>query len=75
VAKPLLAMERIATAKARKQFAEVIKGVGRQGKRYKVTHYGKTLVGIISAKDLEMLEHCESTHAEAARRRRPSTRR
>jgi hypothetical protein len=59
-------MERIATAKARKEFADLIKRAGRQGKRMKITHYGKTLVGVVSAKDLELLEDCEGRRAASA---------
>jgi prevent-host-death family protein len=61
-------MERIATAKARKEFADVIKRAGRDGKRLKITHYGKTLVGVIPAKDLELLEDCEGRRRAAADR-------
>ena len=39
----------------------------------KITHYGKTLVGLIPAKDLAKLEDCEDTNA--ARRPRKVARR
>ena len=68
-------MERIPTAKARKEFADVIKRAGRQGKRLKITHYGKTLVGIVSAKDLALLQDCEDRlQAEPGRPRRAAKR-
>jgi prevent-host-death family protein len=52
-------MERIATSKARREFAEVMKRAARDGRRMKITHYGKTLAGLVPAKDLRLLEECE----------------
>jgi prevent-host-death family protein len=52
-------MERISTSKARKDFRNVIRRASAGGKRVKITHYGKTLVGLVSAKDLAALEDCE----------------
>jgi prevent-host-death family protein len=66
-------MERIATAKARKEFADLIKRAGREGKRLKITHYGKTLVGVIPAKDLELLQDCED-RKDASRARKTARR-
>jgi prevent-host-death family protein len=53
-------MERISTSKARKDFRNVIRRASSEGKRVKITHYGKTLVGLVSAKDLEKLQDCET---------------
>jgi hypothetical protein len=70
-------MERIATSKARKDFRKVVRQASLNGKRVKITHYGKTLVGIVSARDLKLLEDCEARRAaeevgatKQARRRR-----
>jgi prevent-host-death family protein len=52
-------MERIATSKARKEFAELMKRASEQGKRVKITLYGKTLAGLVPAKDLDRLRECE----------------
>jgi prevent-host-death family protein len=63
-------MERIAASKARKEFRSVIRRASAEGKRVKITHYGKTLVALVSAKDLAKLEDCESaSRAKRARRR------
>jgi prevent-host-death family protein len=56
-------MERIAASKARKDFRNVIRRASSEGKRVKITHYGKTLVGLVSAKDLELLQNCEARSA------------
>ena len=56
-------MERISTSKARKDFRNVIRRAAAEGKRVKITHYGKTLVGLVSAKDLATLEDCETDQA------------
>jgi len=65
-------MERIAASKARKEFRSVIRRASAEGKRVKITHYGKTLAGLVSAKDLAKLEDCEAAQRptkRAARRR------
>jgi prevent-host-death family protein len=54
-------MDRIPTSKARKDFRNVMRQVSHEGKRVKITHYGKTLAGVVSTKDLALLEDCEST--------------
>ena len=36
----------------------------------KITHYGKTLAGLISAKDLAKLEDCEANGKATAKRSR-----
>jgi prevent-host-death family protein len=58
-------MERIATSKARRQFADVMKRAAQDGRRVKITHYGKTLAGLVSAQDLRTLEDCERQRADA----------
>lgn len=63
-------MERIAASKARKEFRSVIRRASAEGKRVKITHYGKTLAGLVSAKDLAKLEDCEAAQAPAKRARR-----
>jgi prevent-host-death family protein len=56
-------MERIATSKARKDFRNVVRRAASEGKRVKITHYGKTLAGLVSAEDLKTLEECEERGA------------
>jgi len=63
-------MERIAASKARKEFRSVIRRASAEGKRVKITHYGKTLAGLVSAEDLAKLEDCESSLKATARRGR-----
>jgi prevent-host-death family protein len=65
-------MERIATSKARREFAQVMKRAARDGRRVKITHYGKTLAGLVPAKDLRLLEECEEQRRSLhpARRKR-----
>jgi prevent-host-death family protein len=67
-------MERIATSKARKEFRKVVGRAARQGKRVKITHYGKTLVALVPAKDLALLEDCEGER-NAPRQKRAVRRR
>jgi prevent-host-death family protein len=62
-------MDRIASSKAREQFRNVVKRAN-QGKRVKITLYGKTLVGLVPAKDLKLLEDCEERSALKRRRAR-----
>ena len=50
----------MAKAEARRRFSEVTTRVGRRGERVKITHYGKTLAVLVSKKDLERLNDCES---------------
>jgi prevent-host-death family protein len=63
-------MERIAASKARKEFRSVIRRASAEGKRVKITHYGKTLAGLISAKDLAKLEDCEARSKASPKRSR-----
>jgi len=63
-------MERIAASKARKEFRSVIRRASAEGKRVKITHYGKTLAGLVSAQDLAKLEDCEADRRAAKRPRR-----
>jgi prevent-host-death family protein len=49
----------VATAEARRSFRSLIRRVRDGAERVKVTRYGKTVVGIIPAKDLQLLEECE----------------
>jgi prevent-host-death family protein len=49
---------RIPIAEARKNFAEVMREV-QSGTRVKLTRYNKTLVALISNKDLKILKECE----------------
>jgi hypothetical protein len=63
-------MERIATSKARKDFRAVVRQAARQGKRVKITLYGKTLVGLVPASDLKLLEDCEGGAKQRRRRAR-----
>jgi prevent-host-death family protein len=62
-------MERIATSKARRKFAEVMNRAARDGRRVKITHYGKTLAGLVPAKDLRLLEECEKERRHLPRRK------
>jgi len=63
-------MERIAASKARKEFRSVIRRASAEGKRVKITHYGKTLAGLVSAKDLAKLEDCEGSGKATPKRSR-----
>ena len=60
--------KRIAAAEARRDFSEVVQQSSR-GERIKLTRYGKTQAVLISKRDLELLEHCETSGPPAARRR------
>jgi prevent-host-death family protein len=62
-------MERIAKSKARKDFAGVIRRASEGGARIKITHYGKTMAGVISPKDLKTLEDCEGRSGKSRRKR------
>jgi prevent-host-death family protein len=63
--------KRIAAADARRDFSEVVQQSSR-GERIKLTRYGKTQAVLISARDLERLEDCETASGDSteARRRR-----
>jgi prevent-host-death family protein len=67
-------MERISTSKARKEFRDVIRRAANDGRRVKITHYGKTLAGLIPAKDLALLEDCEGAHARRKVKKAPQRR-
>jgi prevent-host-death family protein len=67
-------MDRISTSKARKDFRNVMRRASAEGKRVKITHYGKTLAGLISAKDLALLEDCESLNARRKAKKAPRRR-
>jgi antitoxin (DNA-binding transcriptional repressor) of toxin-antitoxin stability system len=58
--------ERIATANARKGFAEIVQR-SASGERIKLTRYGKTQAILIPKSDLALLEDCESTRTRPAR--------
>jgi prevent-host-death family protein len=60
--------KRIAAADARRDFSEVVQQSSR-GERIKLTRYGKTQAVLISARDLEVLENCETGGRPASRRR------
>jgi prevent-host-death family protein len=51
--------KRIAATDARRDFSEVVQQSSR-GERIKLTRYGKTQAVLISARDLERLEDCET---------------
>lgn len=69
-----MGMERISTSKARKDFRNVIRRASAEGQRVKITHYGKTLAGLISAKDLAKLEDCEGVNARRQVKKPPRRR-
>jgi hypothetical protein len=50
-----------------------MKRAAREGRRVKITHYGKTLVGVIPAKDLHLLQECEEKLGKPAPSRRKRT--
>jgi antitoxin (DNA-binding transcriptional repressor) of toxin-antitoxin stability system len=52
-----------------------MKRAARDGRRVKITHYGKTLAAVIPAQDLELLEECEQEREGAAERGKRATRR
>ena len=54
-------MHRVATADARKRFAEIVHTARRRGQRTKITLYGKTAAIVIPKEDLQRLEDCERT--------------
>jgi prevent-host-death family protein len=58
--------KRIAAADARRDFSEVVQQSSR-GERIKLTRYGKTQAVLISARDLERLEDCETAKKPAAK--------
>jgi prevent-host-death family protein len=62
-------MDRIATSRARREFAELMKRAARDGRRVKITHYGKTLVAVVPARDLHLLRECEEKKGRPARPR------
>jgi prevent-host-death family protein len=53
---------RLPTAKARGDFAKVVRRTAR-GERIKLTRYGKTQAVLIPKHDLEALENCEGDAA------------
>ena len=59
---------RIQAAKARKDFADVVRRSAK-GERIKLTRYGRTLAVVIPKSDLEALEDCERTSGPDHRRR------
>jgi prevent-host-death family protein len=65
-------MQRVATAEARKRFAEIIQTARRRGQRTKITQYGKTAAILIPKEDMKRLEECE--RAQQARTRRAGAR-
>jgi antitoxin (DNA-binding transcriptional repressor) of toxin-antitoxin stability system len=58
--------ERIATAAARKEFAEIVQR-SSAGTRIKLTRYGKTQAVLIPKNDLVALEDCESARSKSAK--------
>ena len=50
--------DRIQTARARKDFANIVRRSAK-GERIKLTRYGRTLAAIIPKNDLQKLEDCE----------------
>jgi prevent-host-death family protein len=65
---PVMA-KRIAAADARRDFSEVVQQSSR-GERIKLTRYGKTQAVLISARDLERLENCETADGGGTEGRR-----
>jgi prevent-host-death family protein len=64
---------RVPTAAARRNFADLVKRSAR-GERIKLTRYNKTLAILIPKEDLSTLEECENEPAPTpARRRRRSS--
>jgi len=56
-------MDRISTSKARKDFRNLMRRASSEGKRVKITHYGKTL-----------LEDCETLDARRKVKKPPRRR-
>jgi PHD/YefM family antitoxin component YafN of YafNO toxin-antitoxin module len=61
-------VQRIPTAIARKQFAQVVEKSSR-GARIKLTRYNKTQAVIISKEDLAALEHCQENARSPPRKK------
>ena len=64
--------ERLPTAVARKDFANVLRD-SAAGKRINLTRYNKTVAVIISKKDLSDLEECQRLHGVQASPEQPSS--
>lgn len=60
---------RIATAEARRSLRQLLEIVGGDRERVHITRYGQTMAGLISPRDLEVLESCEGRKGRARRRR------
>ena len=54
-----LAMTKVSTAVARKQFSDMVNRASYAKERVVLTRYGKTLAAIVPAEDLEWLEAME----------------
>jgi prevent-host-death family protein len=67
-------LERISTSPARRESAQTVRRA-REGRRVKITHYGKTLVGLVSARDLDRLRECEEREKASPPRAKRAPRR
>lgn len=61
----------IAVTKARKIFAELLNRVVYGGEEIVLTRHGKTVAGIVSAEDLELLRQVRSGRIDLALTERP----
>jgi len=68
--------KRVPIALARASLRDLVDGVNGAPERVKLTRYDKTIAGLVSAKDLRLLEECKHAMAEreAAVDKAPATR-
>jgi hypothetical protein len=57
--------KRVPIALARASLRDLVEGVN--GERVKLTRYDKTIAGLVSARDLRLLEECKHAMAERER--------
>jgi antitoxin (DNA-binding transcriptional repressor) of toxin-antitoxin stability system len=58
--------KRVPMAEARASLRDLVDDVNRGPERIKLTRYDKTIAGIVSARDLHILEECKEAHEKAA---------
>jgi hypothetical protein len=67
---------RVPIAQARASLRDLVDGVNGAPERVKLTRYDKTIAGLVSARDLRLLEQCKQAMAERGgdqpRTRRPA---
>jgi hypothetical protein len=56
--------KRVPIAQARASLRDLVDGVNGAPERVKLTRYDKTIAGLVSARDLRLLEECKHAMAE-----------